>query len=83
MSTFDPRSVRSRDELARFVRGLADDLKQRPETWANDDLGRFLEAMSAWIDDMDGYYRNRGEAVPAQPEWRTLAEILAAAKVYE
>ncbi len=83
MSTIDPRGVRSREDLAQFVRTLADDLRQRPEAWENVALGPFLEAMSAWIEDMDGYYRNKGEAVPSQPEWSTLAEILAAARVYE
>ncbi|WP_342373746.1 hypothetical protein NVS55_20085 [Myxococcus stipitatus] len=83
MSTADPRAVRSREDLAQFVRSLAQDLKQQPKAWENADLGSFLEAMSAWIEDMDGYYGNRGEVVPPQPEWRTLAEILTAARVYE
>lgn len=83
MTTLDPRGVRSREDLAQFVRGLAEDLRQRPEAWENADLGPFLEAMSAWIEDMDGYYRNRGEAVPVQPQWSTLAEVLAAVRVYE
>jgi hypothetical protein len=32
---------------------------------------------------MEGYFKNRGEAVPEQPTWKTLAQILCAAKVYE
>ncbi len=83
MSTDQAREVQSRQDLARFVRRLAQDFKERPEAWENADLGSFLEAMSAWIEDMDGYYQNRGEAVPTRPEWRTLAEIVAAARVYE
>lgn len=83
MSTNNPREVRTRKDLAEFVRRLADHLKQHPEEWENIELGNFLEAMSAWVDDMDGCYKNRGEAVPIRPEWRTLAEILAAARVYE
>ena len=83
MNTSDPRAVRSREDLAEFVRRLAHDLKQRPEEWENVDLGDFLEAMSAWVDDMDGFYKNRGEAVPTQPDWMTFAEILEAARIYE
>lgn len=83
MSTDDPQAVRSREDLAQFLRNLAQDLRLRPETWENADLGSFLEAMSAWVDDLDGYYRNRGEAVPTQPDWKTIAEIVAAARVYE
>lgn len=44
--------------------------------WENPDLGRFLEAMQAWTEDM-------GERVPPQPTWRTFADILMAAKTYE
>lgn len=44
--------------------------------WENPDLGRFLEAMHAWTDDM-------GDRVAAQPSWRTFADMLMAAKIYE
>ena len=47
------------------------------------DLPAFLEAMAAWVEDMEGYYQNRGEELPDQPRWRTLGEILLAARVYE
>ena len=42
----------------------------------NLDLGSFLEAMHAWTEDM-------GDRVPSQPSWRTFAEMLMAATVYE
>jgi hypothetical protein len=32
---------------------------------------------------MEGDYHNRGEAVPEQPSWKTLGEILVAATIYE
>lgn len=83
MTNQNPPKVRTRGDLAEFVRNLAADLKQRPEAGENADLGAFLEAASAWNEDMDGYYQTRGESVPSQPDWRTLAEILAAARVYE
>jgi hypothetical protein len=44
--------------------------------WENPDLGRFLEAMQAWTEDM-------GDRVAAQPSWRTFADMLMAAKIYE
>lgn len=73
----------SRKEFVEFVRGFAEQCRQRPEEWENRDLPSFLEAMAAWVDDMDGYYRNRGEAVPEQPTWKMLVQILQAARVYE
>jgi len=73
----------SREDLAVLVRGFADDSRRNPDEWENRDLPSYLEAMAAWIEDMDGYYRNRGEVAPDQPTWKTLGQILRAAKVYE
>lgn len=79
----NPSDVRTREDLARFIRELVADLEHRPDEWENGDLPSYLEAASAWIDDMSGYYKNRGLTVPEQPDWSTLAEIFAAAKIYE
>ena len=73
----------SRKEFVDFVRALAEHCRQRPEEWENRDLPSYLEAMAAWVEDMDGYYQNRGEAAPEQPTWKTLEQILQAARVYE
>ncbi|WP_457785924.1 DUF7660 family protein [Streptomyces rimosus] len=34
--------------------------------WENGSLNCCLEALSAWTNDMDGYFLNRGEPVPEQ-----------------
>ncbi len=77
------QAIQSRDYFVRFVRSLASTLDQAPEGWENGDLKSFLEAMAAWTEDMDGYYRDNGEPVPETPNWKILGEILSAAKVYE
>jgi hypothetical protein len=69
--------------LAGFVRALLNDLEQGGDSWENATLQRYLEALSRWVEDMDGYYLGRGEPVPEQPSWRTLADILMAATMYE
>lgn len=76
-------SVNSRDDFVSFVRDLLRDFEERPESWENRDLETFLDAAAAWTDDMDGYYRNAGEQTPEQPDWRTFARILMAARLYE
>jgi hypothetical protein len=75
--------VRSRHEFAVFVRSLLRDLQQHPGTWENADLERFLEALAAVTEDMDGAYQNLGRPIPEQPSWQLLSEILLAARVYE
>ncbi len=77
------KQIQSRQDLANFIRTLHYDLKQRPQEWESRDLAGFLDAIAAWLDDMDGYYHHLGEKVPAQPTWKTLGEVLLAAKVYE
>jgi hypothetical protein len=75
--------IHSREDLVSFMQSLLHDLKEDPESWENNSLESFLGAMAAWIEDLDGYYEGRGESVPEQPGWKTLGEILLAAKVYE
>ncbi len=75
--------VGSKQEFVAFIREMNDDLRRCPDQWENPTLDRYLEAMAAWVEDMDGYYLNRGEAVPQQPTWKVLADILMAAKMYE
>ena len=75
--------IDSREALVAFLRTLCHDWQQRPAEWENRDLASFLEAMAAWVADMDGYFQNQGERVPEQPTWKTLGQILLAARVYE
>jgi hypothetical protein len=76
-------SVNTKEDLSRFVAELVDDFKLNGESWENNNIADFLEAMSAWIFDMDGYYLNQGLPVSDQPSWSDFARILLAAKYYE
>jgi hypothetical protein len=75
--------INSKDDLALLVDQLRWDLDRNPEAWENANLASFLEAMSAWLRDMDGYYLNLGKTVPTLPTWRTIGEILLASRIYE
>lgn len=79
----DPDRVNSRHDLARFVSELAKDLRAHPDRWENLTLDGFLEAMAGWINDMEGWFANRGETEPQQPDWQLVAWILRAAAIYE
>jgi hypothetical protein len=65
-------SIRSRKDFAAFARALSADLHDNPETLENGSLERFLEALAAWAEDGNG---NR-----QQPDWRTVGDMLMAAK---
>ncbi len=73
----------NRGDFIGFVNALRNDLKIHPEEWENSTLDNYFEALSAWIEDMDGYYKNQGLSVPKSPSWKNFAEMLLASKYYE
>ncbi len=78
-----PENIATREDLVKFIQSLANESSSASSNWENEDLPSFLEAMAAWIEDMDGYYQNQGEPTPNQPSWKTIGEILKAATIYE
>ncbi|MCZ1006621.1 DUF7660 family protein [Streptomyces lydicus] len=81
--TSPPDRVDSREALASFVRDLRRDYVDNDGSWEAADLGDFLEALAAWIDDADGWYRNTGRGLPPHGDWAFFARSLSAATVYE
>lgn len=77
------RAVRTREDLVAFIDALAADYRADRLAWTNTDLASFLAAMSAWSEDMEGFYENGGEHLASLPPWRVLADILMAARIYE
>lgn len=75
--------IASREDLVAFVQALRRDLETNPGEWENPNLASYLGALAGWIGDMHGYYRNQGLEMPQAPSWKTVGEILIAAKVYE
>ena len=76
-------TVKSREDLISFIFHLRMDLKNNKEKWENITLEDYLEAMEAWIDDMEGYYLNTNQPLPKEPSWKTIADILIASSMYE
>jgi hypothetical protein len=75
------RKITSRDDLITLIRELS---LEDSSTWDNSDLSSFLEALSGWIGDCDGYYKNTGSNIdPDSPSWQLFADALQAAKIYE
>jgi len=54
------KAVRDRDSFVEFVAKLSADLRADSGAWGNRDLGRYLDALASWVEDMDGYYENQG-----------------------
>lgn len=83
MDPVDADAVRTREDLARFVAALRQDLLSNRAAWENPTLERFLGALAAWCTDMPGNFDNRGVERPEQPDWNLVARMLMAASTYE
>ena len=84
MNAADPiKSISSRADFVSFVQSLSEQFRANPQMWENKDLGSYLAALAAWVEDMDGYYINRGLPVPQRPDWQHVADMLKAATLYE
>lgn len=75
--------VVTREDFVVFVRELSKDYRLNTQSWENKDTGAFLEALAAWVEDMDGFYQHQGQPVPDKPDWKHVADMLMAATVYE
>ncbi|GAM99353.1 hypothetical protein U91I_03002 [alpha proteobacterium U9-1i] len=73
------KRVETKGDLVAFIQMLA----ARSGAFANADLPNYLEAMSAWLADSDGYYSSSGQPIPSVPNWRNIGELLLAASMYE
>ena len=76
-------NISTKEELSDFVIVLAQDFVDNQSDWENQDLLAFLEAVSAWIKDMDGFYARQDREFPQNIPWKVFADILLAAKNYE
>jgi hypothetical protein len=79
----DPGDVHTRVDLADFVRQLVADMQSNRGDWENPQLEDFLEPLSAWIDDMPGYFKKNDLPVPDRPDWSLFATMLLVARTYE
>jgi hypothetical protein len=77
------RSIQTRQDFIAFLEALEADFLANRDGWTNANLSSFLEAMTAWSQDMEGFYDNTGEELAKLSPWRVLADVLMAARIYE
>ncbi len=82
--TLNNFKVTDRQSFIKFLDLLRKDLLDDPENWENKTLPDFLEALSAYTEDIQGYYNNMKLDINAdKPDWSTFADIFKGAKIYE
>lgn len=77
------RNVKSREDFIIFMDYLMHDLKNNANTWENNNLDSYLEAIRNWVEDMDGFYENNNIPIPNEISWEIFSDILMAARIYE
>ena len=76
--------VTDRETFIKFIDLLRKDYLDNSENWGNKNLPDFLGALSAYAEDIQGYYNNMKQNVNAdQPDWQTFADIFKGAIIYE
>ncbi|OQP52893.1 hypothetical protein A4H97_24255 [Niastella yeongjuensis] len=62
---------------------LMNDFKINSNQWENNTLTDYLAAVQNWTEDIEGYYINNNIPMPENISWKTFADILMAATMYE
>lgn len=76
--------VIDRQTFIEFLEMLRKDFLDNPESWGNKTLPDFLEALSSYTEDIQGYYNNMKQDINAdQPNWQTFADLFKGATIYE
>ncbi|MEX6689347.1 hypothetical protein QTN47_17695 [Danxiaibacter flavus] len=76
--------VIDRQSFIKFLELLYQDFLNNQNEWENPNLERFLEAMIAYTQDIQGYYDNTNQTINADtPSWKVFADILKGTKIYE
>lgn len=76
--------VVDRQSFIKFLSLLRENYQLNKTEWENIDLDSFLEAMTRYSEDIQGYYDNTNQKVDADtPSWKVFADILQGAKIYE
>ena len=82
MAEINMESGDSRKSFIDSVLRLSENIRNSPDDFENTLTSDFLDALAAWVCDMDGYYANVGTSIP-KPDWSFIETVLKAAAVYE
>ncbi|HLP19795.1 MAG TPA: hypothetical protein VK174_05815 [Chitinophagales bacterium] len=74
----------NRKGFVEFLQMLHRDFIANPDGWENNNLESFLESISRYAEDIQGYYDNTGQPLNAdEPKWQIFADILKGGTMYE
>jgi hypothetical protein len=74
-------ALSGRDQVLEALDELQSELAAG-DTWENDTLPRFLDALAALLGSIENDYVNTGRPIPADP-WELMAAAVRGARAYE
>ncbi|MBR6599461.1 MAG: hypothetical protein IKK88_04095 [Oscillospiraceae bacterium] len=69
-------NIKSKEDFLKFMKMYMQSIKQ-------DDVRDYLESLSSWINDMEGYYANTDQKIPQNINWDFIATVLYVGSIYE
>lgn len=74
--------VTNKESFIKFIELLRKEFQT--SNWENNNLDDYLEAISQYTDDLEGYYNNAQQPIDYDiPGWKAFADILIGASMYE
>ncbi|WP_439480525.1 DUF7660 family protein [Chryseobacterium aquaticum] len=67
-----------------FIENLRLDFIQNKEQWENKTIEDYLEAISRYTEDINGYYKNTNQDIDLKEiDWKVFSDILKGSSMYE
>lgn len=74
----------TKQEFILFTENLRTDFLQNKEQWENKTIEDYLEAISRYAEDIDGYYKNTNQDIDLKEiDWKVFSDILKGSSIYE
>ncbi len=74
----------TKQQFIEFIENLRTDFIQNKEQWENKTIEDYLEAISRYTEDIDGYYKNINQHIDLEKvDWKIFSDILKGSSVYE
>lgn len=74
----------TKQEFNHFIENFKTDFAENKEKWKIKTIEDYLEAMSRYVKDIDGYYENTNQDIDlGKIDWEVFADILKGSSMYE
>ena len=73
--------ITNKNDFLNLIKALS---KEDFSGWENSSLETYLLALAHWLEDSEGFYKNRKLRIShEEPSWQLFADALQAATIYE